>query len=291
MTSPGWSLGGLPDKLLRSPTLKVLGARAPRSVQVQENFLVFNPDDNRWKQTEDPLKALSDFTELWKSERVDVAIQKYAAKYGVLELTPAGILKSDIRTIAISEGTSSAQLGREPLHAWKTLSRSLDGLLNIAAKLHQGEPGRPEHWRQVLPAEAVGRHATSPSKKLDHDKFWVELLIGELMVRSNLRPKLFWSGKHEFAPGIGFGALFQSGLFDALVFALLLGIVRLRGLEICACCSREFVPDKRARRGQLRYCLDCRMSGLANRKSVEEYRRRKAVEKGRSTRKREKAGG
>ena len=38
----------------------------------------------------------------------------------------------------------------EPLERWRYFSRQAGAILNLAARLHKGQPGKPEDWRHVV---------------------------------------------------------------------------------------------------------------------------------------------
>jgi hypothetical protein len=83
---------------------------------------------------------LQQFITLWKSD-ADVAIEKFAKRWGPLRYHPDGRLDDSI------------QGGSEALSYWRFLSRRAYAALAVAAELKEGRPGTEEHLSLISSSE------------------------------------------------------------------------------------------------------------------------------------------
>lgn len=234
-------------------------------------YLVFGPGNRR--RVKDPEKALTEFAGIERGEDV----VKFASKFGVLELDESGAHSTDIwRRAALLGNTRFPTSGREPIGHWLTLSLLFRSLLGLSRAVHYKRDPDLSDWDGLQAGIYLleGRQRrTTAAPETKQLPFWIECVVGDLVISSNLRPALRWKWPRN--PSIEFGVGSMSGLFDLLLFRLMLQLARAEGLDVCAACGCAFVPKVRARRGKLRFCDVCRENGSANRISAKEYRRTK----------------
>jgi len=252
-------LAGMSTSMSASDLTRVT-VLVPHQMEISNGSLLFDPAECERKEVRNA-SLLESFTALWKQN--DGEILRFASRYGVLELDEANAFypaeDRKTRDALVGKGEFPAT-GCEPLARWRSYSRQFAALLAIGAKLHQGESGDPEEWKVLMPPDGL-----PGVRSVNRQKHYVELFIWESVLHSNLRPALRWSGDRATEPGIVFGFLDTGGLFGALMFRLMLAITKVDGLAICGSCQRSFTPAARARRGNIRFCEDCRKNGSAHR--------------------------
>lgn len=244
----------------KEANLKDATVLVPNTTRIESDSLIYDPAKCHPKRV-DGGKVLLRFIEI--DEPIDVP--KFACRYGVLSLDRRGRPIDFKRAILGEQGHGIA--GCEPIRTWIYYARAFRSLLSIAAKLHSGKCGTPAEWSLVLGTLDKG----SPNNDVDWEKYQVQTVLWDWSTLSNLRPTLLWSGE----PRITLYFPHYPSLFDVLVLALMLLICRTDSLAICASCQRFCTPAARARRGQIRFCDDCRMNGSANRISAQVYRKKK----------------
>jgi hypothetical protein len=257
-------LAGMPSAM-RGSVLTTNTVMAPHHVEISNGSLVYDPRDCEMKTLRRGGRLLESFTDLWR--KGDGEILSFSIRHGVLELdAAAGYLPAQDRKMhaAVWGKGEFPKTGREPLEIWRRYSRRFSALLAISAKLHQGEPGAANEWKVFAPNYGAAFDVSD-------QELLVEQTIGEFVLQSNLRPVLNWS----MEPNIVFGTLDCGGLYASLLFHLMLAITKRDGLAICGSCQRSFTPAAKARRGNIRFCDDCRKNGSAHRVAARNYLNRK----------------
>jgi hypothetical protein len=145
----------------------------------------------------------------------------------------------------------------EPIEPWRHLARQARALLNIAARLHEGELGKAADWRVVYERSRGG----GPFGKRYRGSLVVERIVladcvNELLLLGNVRPALSWGpGKsHSSKAEV---SLRGWGLFGVLAVQLLMAVSRTAGLATCSYCGESYSPTRRPRAGCLNYCPGC----------------------------------
>jgi hypothetical protein len=244
----------------REASVRDAWVRVPSSTRVEFGSLVYDPAQCQLKKT-DGTKLLLKFVELSSPE----GVRDFAARNGVLYLDDWGLPVDERRLrLSILGVIQYGPAGREPIERWLYYARAFRSVLSIAAKLHSGLCGTAEEWELVY-GKPVGARG---SRYLDTEKLFLATVLWEWSLISSLRPVVRW----EAEPTID---LSSRSLFDVLLLALMLRVCRSDGLAICGSCQMCFSPSVRARRGEIRFCDQCRDDGSAARISAKLYRARK----------------
>lgn len=201
-------------------------------------------------------------------------ILAYAGRWGVLGICEHGLPASH-RPLRL---TDPAMPTCEPLHlpagdydehydplsGWHFLASATQALLNIAARLHNGNVGQAEDWRAV--------YANSPAMPGGWPDFWdrrprsrdVDIMelcnrVDDWLEMGNVRPtlsRLAWLDKG--APELEFGSTWRDGaLFGALALQLALAIGRVDGLAVCTACRVTYIPRRRCNPSRHNFCPEC----------------------------------
>src|SRR5258705_834725 len=177
------------------------------------------------------------------------------------------------RETVLSEG--------EPIWAWRNHARFARALLNIAAKLHEGEIGSDEDWN-VLHFDEAGflgwDHAEKRKDKNFSDINFEKSLIAEgvntyWLGSGGVQPRVYWEASR---PIITFECPKPYGkLFANLAIQLMMAISQIDSLAICSACGQSYTPKRRPKKNQRRYCPSCK--SVAQRDASADYRRRKST--------------
>lgn len=171
----------------------------------------------------------------------------------------------------------------EPISAWRSYAKFARALLNIAARLHQGEVGSDEDWR-TLHSDRCGflgwDYATERRKAevfpdLERERSLIAEGVNYWLVLGDVRPRISWSHSRpiiEFECSKPYGKLFA-----VLAIQLMMAITQLDSLAICSACGQSYMPKRRPKSTQRRYCMDCK--SLAQRDASADYRRRQGVKR------------
>ncbi len=191
-------------------------------------------------------------------------IRDYARRWGILGICkhglpathnpppPGGIGPSHQRTWCYPLGWVDERCCWEPIEAWRLFAAQARGLLNIAAQLHDDQPGRLEDWQNIY-----------------YQRACVAVIVNEWLGWGNVRPVFEWPIDRSPDVKLGGGALFR-----ALAVQLMLSISRTDGLAICSACGIPYVPSRRPPQGRRNYCHECGIRA-ARRDASREYRRRR----------------
>lgn len=171
----------------------------------------------------------------------------------------------------------------EPISAWRTHARFAKALLNIAARLHQGELGTEQDW-ETLHFDESGFLSRGPAdwrqnKKLPDiiafEKSLITTGVNTYWLGSGgVQPRVYWRASR---PTIAFECPAPYGkLFANLAIQLMMAISQLESLAICSVCGESYKPKRRPKANQRRYCQRCK--NVAKRDASADYRRRKKAE-------------
>ena len=219
----------------------------------------------------------------------DVAIRDFARKWGVLEVCEHGLPGEEpvlwmsdhrrcrpSRCAPVLRTPGEANVYREPLAAWRLLSRQAGSMLNLAASLYSGQLGTPEDMTQVL--DALGERFRGLPSDTALAGFRLSEAINAWLVLGGVRPVVAWGGYECRSGTVMLGG---GGLFGALAVQLLMQVSRSDGLAICSACGTAYTPLSRAGRprrpaaGRRRYCQSCRHAGASKRDASAAYRNRR----------------
>lgn len=173
--------------------------------------------------------------------------------------------------------------GWELLADWRWWSGQAQALLNIAARLHEGEPGRVEDWQRVYERQprvdpkrwkrhVAGRAASSQRARyaavvVRGERQQLARVLNEWALLGNVRPRFSWSSG---GPSIEL----RADLFGLIALQLLQAVAKTVGLAVCSGCGEGYGLTQRPREGERRYCGGCRERGVPMRDAVADYRRR-----------------
>lgn len=167
----------------------------------------------------------------------------------------------------------------EPICAWRRHARFARALLNIAARLHEGEPGSDEDWETLHFDEAgfLGwnhpeRRRRDKSLDIDYEKTLIADGVNTYWLGSGgVQPRIYWEGSR---PTITFECPKPYGkLYANLAIQLMMAISQLDSMAICSACGQSYMPRRRPKNNQRRYCPNCKK--VAWRDASADYRRRK----------------
>lgn len=162
---------------------------------------------------------------------------------------------------------------REPLDVWRYLALQARALLQIAARLHDGEKVPKELWRAVF---ALTHRASCPRTRGSAEHMWalVATILDEWLTLSDVRPGLMLAGDHV---GVSFAG---TGLVGYLAAQLLLACARAEGFIFCSNCSKPYIPRRRKSARRRNFCLDCYKDGAHLRLAQKDHRKKKMWEQG-----------
>jgi hypothetical protein len=222
---------------------------------------------------------------------------EYACKWGLLELckehfeptnhnyncepvVPSRMVVFGTTDKAAKEHRETLLSEGEPIWAWRNQARFARALLNIAARLHQGEVGSDEDWN-ILHYDEAGflgwNHAEKRKEKNFSDIAFEKSLIADgvntyWLGSGGVQPRVYWKASRPF---ITFECLKPYGkLFANLAIQLMMAISQIDSLAICSVCGQSYMPKRRPKHDQRRYCPDCKKVAL--RDAAADYRRRKS---------------
>ncbi|MCA1849718.1 MAG: hypothetical protein LC672_01365, partial [Acidobacteria bacterium] len=161
----------------------------------------------------------------------------------------------------------------------RRFARFAQALLNIAGRLHEGEIGSDEDW-DALHFDEVGflgwnyakdRYKDKKFPDLDRERTLVADGVNHWLAGGGVQPKVSWKG---LRPVITFECPRPYGkLFANLAIQLMMAVSQADAVAICSACGQSYMPRRRPKTGQRRYCPNCK--GVARRDASADYRRRK----------------
>jgi hypothetical protein len=151
----------------------------------------------------------------------------------------------------------------EPLECWWSVAKSFECVVRIAASVRLGEPTRAEWWTHLLPTIVFSEDR---SERSDAEALYLSYLLNEWMTMADIHLEYLWGGD---------GARLQvssDGLFGALVSDLMLAVAGSDGFAFCSACGLAYIPEQMPRRGQRRFCQECRDLKKDKRAADRDYR-------------------
>jgi hypothetical protein len=269
-----WSTSGLADAEghLERPTA-LDQWRIPEFVTVRGDRLVWHEGLGRASRSKRGL--LEEFLGL--ADQTAERIQKYAQRWGVLGICEHGLpLTHNPPPRPLPAGSSTFTWCRplpqeqgwywEPIAAWHRYAQQMRAVLNIVARLHQGQLGSDRDWRVLYYKEDP---VPWWKRVISADRSMVSVVVNEWLAFAGVRPVYSWDlgGKASIMMAGG-------SLFGALIVQLAIAIGRIDGLAVCSGCGVSYVPSRNPRSDQRRYCPVCRHRHVPVRDAAADYRRR-----------------
>lgn len=222
---------------------------------------------------------------------------EYACRWGLLELckehyeptnhnyncepiVPSRMVVFGPTSKAAREHRENLLAEGEPISEWRRFAQFARAILNIAARLHEGEIGSDEDWHTLHFDNAgfLGWDYVTERRKaknfpdLEREKSLIADAVNTYWLGSGgVQPRVYWRSSR---PTITFECPKPYGkLFANLAIQLMMAISQIESLAICSACGQSYTPIRRPKRNQRRYCPDCKR--VATRDASAAYRRRK----------------
>ena len=226
---------------------------------------------------------------------------EYACRWGLLELckehyeptnhnyncapiVPSRMVVLGTTDQAAKEHRETLLSEGEPICAWRNHARFARALLNIAARLHEGEIGSDEDWKTLHFDEAgflgwdyaTERRKAKTFPDIDHEKSLIADGVNTYWLGSSgVQPRVYWKATRliiTFECPKPYGKLFAN-----LAIQLMMAISQLDSVAICSACGQSYKPRRRPKCNQRRYCQSPNCQKVAQRDASADYRRRKAA--------------
>jgi hypothetical protein len=223
------------------------------------------------------------------AETSDVKLQKFAERYGGLEIFYAA---GDAKGCHI-----------EYCDVWRYFALGMQALLRIGAALHTGKRTAMVDWGLIGGYPKVMDEVADKSGESDplrfpisHQEAWLSMaryihmreqpyagearrmftrLVNTLLGLGNVRPWIVWPS------GQGRPQLRDSGrsLLSVLALQLCLRAARIDAFVLCTHCQRQYLPPERApKAGQRNFCPECRQKGVPQQYALRDFRRKQRQE-------------
>jgi DNA-directed RNA polymerase subunit RPC12/RpoP len=202
-------------------------------------------------------QLLSGFLKL--ADASDDQIASFAGRWGPLYLCEHGCPANHnpgLKKLAPCASTCGAlddggDEEGEPIAGWRSLSRIANAIVRLALELRNGKEGSQEDWRVALQkdGEVGGMLGGAPEAKMlwDAANAWVAI--------ARFRPSV---GIKERTWVIRFGTdSWNTALFGALAFQLLLRVTGPQKEWLCSSCGKPYAPKRRPAASRGNYCPSC----------------------------------
>ncbi len=154
----------------------------------------------------------------------------------------------------------------ERTERWRHFARQAGALVQIANALHHEKLPKAEQWREVYREAPV--KAPWWQRSLTVDRLAFSLVVREWLRLSSVT---LWFSWNRDQPDITLDA---PALFDVLTVRLLTATLATGGIFACSARGHPFIPARRPRADQRRYCAACRQQGRDHRDARAAYRAR-----------------
>ena len=155
---------------------------------------------------------------------------------------------------------------------WRTWARRAQSTLEAAARLRIGKLPDEATWRIVCDTEGMpsGPGWWAPPRRLDAGWAMLDYMLGFWLRAADVRPTL---ERHDGKPVITWGSI-HAPLFGTIALQLLMMVTQTQGLAQCSGCGNSYIPRRKPREDQRRYCDDCRARKIPIRDAARDYRQR-----------------
>jgi hypothetical protein len=208
------------------------------------------------------------------AEAADDGVLKFAAKWGVIAFCEHGLPYRHCQTndcfcrpVEPFLGKSECEPMRignrwaDPLVYWRRLSAIAAAILNIAADVNLGRPGKESDWRL---ADIEYMHGLEPSgtmyrtmggRSTSVARRSLSSLITDWLRIGDIFPIFRWGrdrGQWEMVLGCP-----HEALFGYIGLSLMMAVSEKGGLAICSCCHNSYIPSRRPNPERRNYCPTC----------------------------------
>ena len=196
----------------------------PNVIEIDGGRLHWDIDDDRPIEQPEPGQGmLNEFLTLQDAD--DEQIGAYARRWGILGVCHHGVPASHAAFANAVERPcrllreETDLYAWEPLERWRYFSRQAGAILNLAARLHADQPGRPEDWQQVITRKDRPVPWWKPSA-VRSERIMLGDVATQWITLGNVRPVLTWRSTNP-GPQVEFGSG-GSSFFGALACQLTL---------------------------------------------------------------------
>ena len=168
----------------------------PNVIEIDGGRLHWDIDDDRPIEQPEPGQGmLNEFLTLQDAD--DEQIGAYARRWGILGVCHHGVPASHAAFANAVERPcrllreETDLYAWEPLERWRYFSRQAGAILNLAARLHADQPGRPEDWQQVITRKDRPVPWWKPSA-VRSERIMLGDVATQWITLGNVRPVLTW---------------------------------------------------------------------------------------------------
>jgi hypothetical protein len=235
---------------------------------------------NKWRREQPEKNILTEFVQLAEAsdkQEFPQRVLRYAQRHGVLNLCEQHSAPASHNPICASTST----LGSELVRPWLRYAEVARSILNIGARLTEGQLGMEEDWRVLRKHGWIGKdfpwwksgrkpYSKDSEEAIEHERQIIASLVNGWMAQGNVRPTINWKNSK---PTLTIEGGSQSKLFAILSIQLMLAVSSTEGLAICSACGMSYIPKRRPRVGEKHYCQACGRAA-AIREASANYRRK-----------------
>jgi hypothetical protein len=214
-------------------------------------------------------------------------IAAFARRWGVLNMPEDWVIWHDAPANGgfwVEDGVLwSRDQGREALALWDALAAQARAILRLTARVHRGEPTAIDDWhialtRGFLPERAAETWAliqrklqsNRPFRNSTVARWFITDLVSAGLEQTGVRPHFSW-----FTAGAPEISLQGYGLRGALAVQLMAATAKADGVILCTGCGLSYIPERRPREGERRYCPACRAQKIPQRDAARDLRARR----------------
>lgn len=163
-------------------------------------------------------------------------------------------------------------LPEEPLGYWQYWSKRLRALLAVAARIYEGEPGRPGDWELLADDWSGVELGWDVGEDVRTDRMALGARLDDLLTVTGATLSVVWAPDGE-RPDLEIAGY---GLFQNLARELVLTVSKVDGLAVCDGCGNPYSPTRKPRPDRRNFCPGCRRKGVPARlRKRDEYRRKR----------------
>ncbi|HUG00648.1 MAG TPA: hypothetical protein VML95_02160 [Longimicrobiales bacterium] len=206
-------------------------------------------------------------------------ILSFAQRFGVLELcaherphTHPPLPDEDLNPVGGAGYCRPTQ--REPLRIWRSYATRCAAVMRIAERVHDDAPGSRDDWEiyytPAFPTDVSGA-PDGAGKTLEGDRYTLGRALDGWLAVGGVRARLEW-GPDQGRPKMSVGS---PTLFGAIAREIAFVASGSGGLLQCHGCGALFTPDRKPRKGERPWCVDCSEKGEPLKAAKRRYRQRR----------------
>ncbi len=260
-----WQLAGLPEVStgLLGRTHDHETWKTPVAVELDEGNLNWSRRGET-KSVEPPRDLLDRFVRLASAS--DDTVLRFAEKYGVVALCAKhrDPLSNRRHVVADWASPKCAMLGGAnpyvPIAWYRGFARWARSILNLAERIHDGNPGGSADWEFVYPGysdirnKGFGRSfkpvGLSERDVVQADREVLAQMLDWWLSEVDARLHFQWDW-NDPRPRVSLNA---GSLPGAIVVSLVFAVGRSGGLAICTSCGIVYSPERQPAKGRRNYC-------------------------------------